>query len=294
MELPKRRVILEIQTDDKTIKTFDGLNVNFNVSKQASEVTPQARIIVANLTMEDVVNITTIVGTYTNIKKRKKVRLLAGYDDDVGVIFEGDITMAAPVTEPPDVWMQIEATQGFFDNNRVVSKVIKDKTPIKEIAEQISNWLETPLQWIAEANKVVNLFTASGSAGQFIRKLNMLGDILAFRDEDGLIVLDAKNPKRGQTTVVSKDTGMIGIPKADNNGIRIDVLLNHHLKLGQSIDLKSQLISAINGRYWIYGINHSGSLRDNEFVTTLLCRKHGSSDDNEKNKKESTGKSNGR
>lgn len=290
MELPKRRVILEIQTDDKTIKTFDGLNVNFNVSKQASSVTPEARIIVANLTMEDVVNITTIAGTYTNVKKRKKVRLLAGYDDDVGLIFEGDITMAAPVTEPPDVWLQIEAKQGFFDNNRVVSKVIKDKTPIKEIAEQISNWLETPLQWIAEANKVVNLFAASGSAGQFLRKLNMMGDIFAFRDEDGLIVLDAKSPNRGQTTVVSKDTGMIGIPKADNNGIRIDVLLNHHLKLGQTIDLKSELISSLNGRYWIYGITHSGSLRDNEYVTTLLCRKHGGSSDSGKDTK---GKSNG-
>lgn len=273
MELPKRRVILEIQTDDKTIKTFDGLNVNFNVSKQSSEVTPYGRIVVANLTMEDVINITTIAGTYTDVKKRKKVRLSAGYDDDIGVIFEGDITMAAPITEPPDVWMQIEATNGFFDNNRVVSKTIKDKTPIKSIAEQIAGWLNIPLKWMATTNKVINLFTASGSAGQFIRKLNTLGDILAFKDEEGLVVLDSKDPKRGTTTEVSKDTGMIGIPKADNNGIRVDVLLNHHLKLGQTINLKSELIPSINGKYWIYGINHSGSLRDNEFMTTILCRK---------------------
>lgn len=273
MELPKRRVILEIQTDDKTVKTFDGLNVNFNVSKQASEVTPYGRIMVANLTMEDVVNITTIVGTYTNVKKRKKVRLYAGYDEDVGLIFEGDITSAAPITEPPDVWMQIEATNGFFDNNRVVSKTIKDKTPIKNVAEQVSNWLKVPLQWMSTANKVVNLFSASGSAGQFIRKLNNLGDILAFKDEEGLVILDMKDPKRGTTTEVSKETGMIGIPKADNNGIRIDVLLNHHLRLGQTINLKSGLIPSINGKYWIYGLTHSGSLRDNEFVTTMLCRK---------------------
>jgi len=274
MDLPKRRVILEIQTDDKTVKTFDGLNVNFNVSKQASEVTPYGRIVVANLTMEDVVNITTIVGTYTNVKKRKKVRLYAGYDDDVGLIFEGDITSAAPITEPPDVWMQIEATNGFFDNNRVVSKTIKDKTPIKNVAEQIANWLKVPLQWMATTNKVINLFSASGSAGQFIRKLNNLGDILAFKDEEGLIILDLKNPKRKTTTEVSKNTGMIGIPKADNNGIRVDVLLNHHLKLGQTIDLKSELIPSINGKYWIYGLTHSGSLRDNEFVTSILCRKY--------------------
>lgn len=273
MDLPVRHVVLEIQTDDKTVKTFDGLNVNFNVSKQASSVTPQARIVVANLTMEDVVNITTISGTYTNVKKRKKVRLSAGYDDDIGVIFEGDITMAAPITEPPDVWMQMEATSGFYDNNRVVSKTIKDKTPIKNVAEQVAGWLNIPLKWMATTNKVINLFTASGSAGQFIRKLNTLGDIFAFKDEEGLVVLDSKDPKRGTTTEVSKETGMIGIPKADNNGIRVDVLLNHNLKLGQTIDLKSELIPSINGKYWIYGLNHSGSLRDNEFVTTMLCRK---------------------
>lgn len=273
MDLPKRRVILDIQTDDKTVKTFDGLNVNFNVSKQTNSVTPSGRIIVANLTMEDVVNITTISGTYTDVKKRKKVRLYAGYDDDVGLIFEGDITSAAPITEPPDVWMQIEATNGFFDNNRVISKTIKDKTPIKGVSEQVANLLKVPLQWMSKASKVVNQFHASGSAGQLINKLNSLGDILAFKDEEGLVVLDMVNPKRGTTSEVSKNTGMIGIPKADNNGIRVDVLLNHHLRLGQTIDLKSELISSLNGKYWIYGLTHSGSLRDNEFVTTMLCRK---------------------
>lgn len=273
MELPKRRVILEIQTDDRTVKTFDGLNVNFNISKQANSVTPSGRIIVANLTMDDVVNITTISGTYTDVQKRKKVRLYAGYEDDIGMIFEGDITSAAPITEPPDVWLQIEATNGFFDNNRVVSKTIKDKTTIKDIAEQVSSWLKVPLQWLSTANKVVNMFSISGSAGQFIRKLNALGDIIAFKDEDGLVVLDSKNPNRRITTEVSKETGMIGIPKADNNGIRVDVLLNPHLKLGQTINLKSGLIPSLNGQYWIYGLTHSGSLRDNEYVTTMLCRK---------------------
>lgn len=273
MDLPKRRVILEIQTDDKTVKTFDGLNVNFNVSKQTNSVTPSGRIVVANLTMEDVVNITTISGTYTDVKKRKKVRLYAGYDDDIGMIFEGDITSAAPITEPPDVWLQIEATNGFFDNNRVVSKTIKEKTNVKNLAEQVAGWLKVPLQWMSKASKTVNMFSASGSAGQFIRKLNDIGDILAFKDEDGLVVLDLKNPKRGTTSEVSKNTGMIGIPKADNNGIRVDVLLNPHLKLGQTINLKSELIPSLNGPYWIYGLTHSGSLRDNEYVTTMLCRK---------------------
>ena len=88
-----------------------------------------------------------------------------------------------------------------------------------------------------------------------------------------LVVLDLKNPKRGTTSEVSKNTGMIGIPKADNNGIRVDVLLNPHLKLGQTINLKSELIPSLNGPYWIYGLTHSGSLRDNEYVTTMLCRK---------------------
>ncbi len=273
MELPKRRVILEIQTDDKMVKTFDGLNVNFNVAKQASEVNPTGRIVVANLTMEDVVNITTIVGTYTNVKKRKKVRLWAGYDNDVGIIFEGDITQAAPVTEPPDVWLQIDATNGFFDNTRVLSKVIKEKTEIKNVAEQVAGWMKTPLQWMANINKTINLFAGSGSAGQFIRKLNELGDIIAFRDDEGLVVLDRKEPNRGTTTEVSKETGMIGIPKADNNGIRVDVLLNPNLKLGQTVNIKSKLMPGINGAYWIYGLYHSGSLRDNEFVTTMLCRK---------------------
>lgn len=273
MVLPERKVILEIATGNGTKTIHDGLNVQFNVTKSANSIGGEASIIVANLPMEEIISITTLVSSFQNVNKRKKIKLSAGYDDNVGVIFAGDVVHAEPISEPPDVLLQIEARTGYFDNTKVVSHTIKDKTPIKDVAEQVSNWLELPLKWMATTSKIINLFHISGSAGQLIQKLNDLGDIFAFSDGENLNVIDAINPNIGVTSKLSKKSGMIGIPKIDNNAVRATMLLNPSLKLGQTISIESDLIPSVNGNYWIFAINHSGALRETNFYTTVSCRR---------------------
>lgn len=272
MELPERKVILEITTGKGTKTIHDGLNIQFNVTKSSNSVGGEANIMIANLPMEEAINITTLLSSFENVNKRKKVRLSAGYGDDIGVIFTGDVVHAEPISEPPDIWLNIDARIGYFDNTKVISYTIKDKTPVKEVASKVANWLDLPLNWLSTTNKVVNLFHASGSAGQLIQKLNELGDIFAFSDGESLNIIDS-NPKITKTTVLSKESGMIGIPKIDNNSIRVTMLLNNSLQLGQTITIKSDLIPAINGNYWIFTLTHSGGLRENEFYTTACCRR---------------------
>ena len=273
MELPERKVILEITTGNGTKTIHDGLNVQFNITNSANAVGGEANIMIANLPMEEIINTTTLLSSFENVNKRKKIRLSAGYGDDVGVIFQGDVVHAEPVSEPPDVWLQIEARVGYFDNTKVVTHTIKNKTPIKEIAQQSANWLGLSLKWMSTVNKTVNLFHVSGSANQIIQKLNDLGDIFAYSDSENLNIIDALNPNTGVTSTLSKSSGMVGIPKIDNNSVRVKMLLNHSLKLGQTINIKSDLIPSVNGSYWIFALTHSGALRDTEFYTTACCRR---------------------
>lgn len=273
MELPERKVILEITTGNGTKVIHDGLNVQFNITNSANAVGGEANIMIANLPMEEIINTTTLLSSFENVKKRKKIRLSAGYGDDVGVIFQGDVVHAEPISEPPDVWLQIEARVGYFDNTKVITHTIKNKTPIKEIAQQAANWLGLSLKWMSTINKMVNLFHVSGSANQIIQKLNDLGDIFAYSDSENLNIIDALNPNTGVTSTLSKSSGMVGIPKIDNNSVRVTMLLNHSLKLGQTISIKSDLIPAVNGDYWIFALTHSGALRENEFYTTACCRR---------------------
>ena len=273
MELPERKVILEITTGNGTKTIHDGLNVQFNVTTSTNAVGGEANILVANLPMDEIINTTTLLSSFENVKKRKKIRLSAGYGDDVGVIFQGDVVHAEPVSEPPDVWLQIEARVGYFDNTKVVTHTIQNKTPIKEIAQKAADWLGLSLKWMSTVNKVVNLFHVSGSANQIIQKLNDLGDIFAYSDSENLNIIDALNPNTGVTSKLSKDSGMVGIPKIDNNSVRVTMLLNHSLKLGQTISIESEIIPAVNGDYWIFALTHSGALRENEFYTTACCRR---------------------
>ena len=273
MELPERKVILEITTGNGTKTIHDGLNVQFNITNSANAVGGEANIMIANLPMDEIINTTTLLSSFENVNKRKKIRLSAGYGDDVGVIFQGDVVHAEPISEPPDVWLQIEARVGYFDNTKVVTHTIKNKTPIKDIAQQAANWLGLSLKWMSTVNKMVNLFHVSGSANQIIQKLNDLGDIFAYSDSENLNIIDALNPNTGVTSTLSKSSGMVGIPKIDNNSVRVTMLLNHSLKLGQTINIKSDLIPSVNGSYWIFALTHSGALRENEFYTTACCRR---------------------
>lgn len=274
-DLPQRQVIIRFTTEGNQIKEIEGASVRFNVQRLCYAVGSNATISIANLPLTDVNYLTTYLSPFLSPKKRKQVALYAGYDGDTSLIFEGDIWKAQPRKEGGDIWLNISAKKGFFGGSSIISKTINKKgMKVKDVCEQVAQWANTPLEWLATEQKVVDTFVHTGSITDAVQKLNTLGNINVY-EEDGKIKVMDREPKPKGNRLISEETGMIGIPLLDHFGAEIKMLLDNTVKLGDCIQLKSKLIPAGNGRYWVYSINYQGSTRDNQFYSILKCKRGG-------------------
>lgn len=276
MELKERSIILQFSGENGE-KTIDGLNVRFSVRQMCYAFGSQAQISIFNLSMQDV-NYLTLFSPFFSSKKRNKVKISAGYDNNIVPIFEGDVWQALPTKHGADIVLNIKAVKGLFGGRQIVSKVIKNKAkriPVREVCKQTASWLKLPLNYLATSNKVLDTFVMTGNVTEAIKKINSIGDVVAFEEDNQLKVIDVKNPKGTGTRVISEETGMIGIPAIDHFGATIKIFMDNTVKLGDKIQLKSKLIPSANGDYYVYCITHDGALREQQFYSTLKCRRGG-------------------
>ena len=275
--MDKRKVIVEIETADGQLARFDGLNVKFTIKKSANAVMNKAEIGIANLSMERVYNLTTFMSPYLNAEKRKLVQIYAGYvknaDDEVPLIFQGEITRALP-TMPPDVWLNCEARSGFYNNQNVVSVSLNGATTVRDICANAARELGLQLNYTAMVNKAVEGFSHGGGGTNMLARINELGGVIAFEDDGVLKVLDADKPETSDyIRVLNRHSGLIGIPQPDSMGLKMKMLLDPTFKVGDRIELESEMLPKANGVYWCYALTHSGSLRDTDFYTEIEVKR---------------------
>ncbi|MBO5810426.1 MAG: hypothetical protein J6R32_06320 [Bacteroidales bacterium] len=276
MELKERNIILQF-TGENGEKTIDGLNVRFSVRQVCYAFGSQAQISIYNLSMQDV-NYLTLFSPFFSSKKRNTVKISAGYDNNIVPIFEGDVWQALPTKNGADIVLNIKAVKGLFGGKKITSKVIKNKAkriPLHDVCQKVAGWLDLPLNFLAKTQKTLDTFVMTGNVTEAIKKINSVGDVVAFVEDNQLKVIDAKNPQGTGTRLVSEDTGMIGIPAIDHFGATVKIFMDNTVKLGDKIQLKSKLIPSANGDYYVYCIQHDGALREQQFYSTLKCRRGG-------------------
>lgn len=283
--LPKRVIIPEFRIENPdqikvtggedvaNAKRLEGISVRFRIEKTLNAVMNKARISLANLARADVEYLTSFTSWALEIEKRKRIRLFAGYEgQNVGLLFDGDITSAQP-TIPPDEWLEIEALSGFYDNQNVASISIEGETSFQEICEKVAQELGLSLRFYVKNNRMVEGFTYQGGARNIIYKLNDLFQACAYQDGQTLYVRDLAQEFDGNAKLINEESGLIGIPKPGPLGVDLTVLLDPTIELGKPIKLESKRIPAANGVYYPYALTYEGESRGNPFYTHLKCRR---------------------
>lgn len=272
----KRKVIVDLETEGRQLARFDGLNVRFTVKKHANGVMNKADISVANLELERMRAIITSASPYFMERKRKIIRLFAGYvtgSEEPPLIYQGEITKAQP-TMPPDIWLNMEARTGYYNNQNVVSLGLNGKVNAKEICKTLADNMGVPLNFTATQNKDVEGFSHNGGITAAINKINDLGGVIAFEDDQELKVIDAVAPKTSSyIRRLDQHSGMIGIPQVDHMGVKVKMLLDPAFKIGDRVEIFSEMMPKANGVYWCYALSHHGGLRETDFYTEIETRR---------------------
>ena len=262
-------------------KKLAGLNIRFGVQIYLqSGVSSQANIEVYNLNRDDLEFLSTTVKTL--MQKQNLIQLYAGYDGDVQLLFSGQVFQATPKGYP-DVVLSIRGLsdmkwQGVnLELQKSDFKVIDliDRAG-KEMGYQVN--IDANLRANNQLlNKDVKDWSFTGSPIELLEKVqDMLGGItadpqtVAINVSNGQInVWSPSVQNHGKKLVISKKTGMIGLPRPTGTGCSVTILMNNGVTVGDLVSVRSDRVKILDGDYYVMGITHEGELRGKSWYSTL-------------------------
>lgn len=274
--MDKRICYVQIQTPsgDKEIRN---ISMRGRITRKMSETGSTAKISIANLSREDVEYLTTYTSPYVDQSKKKRINIFAGYESTgVGMIFSGDIYSALP-EGLPDTWLNIEAKTEYFNQQNIIT-MSQSRMNTKSIATIAANQLNLSLDWRSNSEKFIDAFNFTGAKTKLLNRLNQLDNFRAFIDNNSLIVIDTNeqppetsNKKRqGFVKVINGDSGLIGLPQPDEHGVKIKVLLDPSVNLGDWFKLESQRLPIVNAFYQVYEMTYDFATREPQYYLEIF------------------------
>lgn len=288
----KRRVFLSFPETGgldsgllKSQKVIEGVNIRFSCETVSTlGIVSNGTIDVYNLNRDDTQFLTTSTAFWLN--KQRFVQLYAGYDDDVKLIMSGQI-IEAPPSGYPDTALHIR----LFGNAEWQSTIIdvqKSDLKIVDLIDYVGSITKMPVnmpQWLRDSNEWLNKRLDNYSyTGTPIGMLEKIQDMVGgFNPNKSSFFISAANgsiqvgsPEKNNednVLLVSKETGMVGLPMPTYNGINVKMLLNPNIRVNDRIKLESDRVPMCNGYYYVLRLQHEGELRSNQFYTTLFCQR---------------------
>jgi hypothetical protein len=205
----------------------------------------------------------------TDVAMVRKIKLEAGYGENLSVIFDGNIREAQSYRPEGQVnfvteihaWDYANAMSLAFSTwtasspentyQRVIERLCDDlvkqgNITIGAIGEFTGNYARNPSfcepSWEA-LKKVVS--SAGTNASCYI-------------DNGKIYVLNENDAFEGSVPIINSQSGLLGTPKRNQNWIELEILFEPRLKIGQKISLQSTTNTTYNGIYKVIGLTHLG------------------------------------
>lgn len=189
------------------------------------------------------------------------------------LLFTGQATAANP-TQPPDIGLIFTSLSMGALLGSIGNLNMGPMSTLKSISQQVANQLQIPLDYRAQSNPQVGNYAFNGALVKQVRKLNELGPVNAFIDNNKLIVVDSSPPVATGPILVSPATGMVGVPEVSELGVRVRMLVRGEIKAGNYITVQSNNNKAANGTFFVYRLSFEIASREAPFYWIIEGRKY--------------------
>jgi len=262
-KLDPRLLKLAVEVNGE-IREYTDLFISAQGTKYANATMNEATIKITNLKKSVRDFILTEASPFNRLRTRKKAILYAGRESyGYFKLFEGDIQTAQP-SEPPDIEITLSCKTAAFWNTSLVSVEQPAVMPLSKIAAGVAKDMGLNLVFEAKDKQISN-YSYAGAAGKQVQNLGDAGGVTAYVDDNDLIVKDSSRSLANVTHELSLESGMIGKPELNDQGITVKYLLGPGTRLGGSLTVKSKTNPAANGTYQIYQLAFDVANRDTPF-----------------------------
>lgn len=193
-----------------------------------------------------------------------------GYEDNIGLIFAGQIHEANTVREGVDLITKVKSISGLHD--------IKHSFTSQSVSHQdITRYLMGNFNLVKEGK-------VSPSIPQLKRPKVLVGntykllkdtypDYDVFIDNNKCYVLNKDEVTNELIPIVDASTGLMGTPTRAQLKVVFDTLLNNHIQLGGKIDLQTVISTHLNGEYIVESIDYNGDNHSDNWNQTITTYK---------------------
>jgi len=267
-------VLLVEASDGETISIQPPFTIEFDITRNTLSSANICSIRIYNLSL---LNRQRIEFNIYDQGKFRLVRLMAGYGNNLPIIFNGNINQAWSVREGTNFITQIESFDGGYAvNNAKINLPAKKGTPYAIVIAQVAaslqeNYNVSPGLIGDYPGVLMKDETYSGSTLEVLSQLTHRtffidnGTIYCLLDNECII-----NPS---FTLVDAGAGLLGTPVREQKILTFDVLFEPRVIAGQIIQLQSATaVNGINGNYKVTGVKHRGMISQavcGDAITTL-------------------------
>lgn len=249
---------------------YEGAAATAKIVKTADGKQNSCQITLDNLLLETIDYLVTETSPWNPNQKPKLTTIMAGRQSTgVETIYTGDITQAMP-SMPPDRRLTMKALTQNGAKYKWASRSSPKTTQLSDLCKGVADDYGLSLRFEAKDKTVAN-YVYNGPVGKQIQKLEQVGDVDCFIDDDFLVVKDLGKGMKGEVRVISAATGMIGVPVPDDKGIKVRMLFDPTIKLGDQIEIRSEVDKSVNGQYVIYSWAADLATHDQPWYLDLSC-----------------------
>lgn len=266
---------------------LSNLHIKFAIKRSDTQTPNMAEIKIYNVREESIQVIE---------KEYSRVILQGGYEDNFGVIFQGNIKQVLRGRDNgTDTWVEIVAGDGDLAYNFAIvnASIAKGSTQADQINAAIKPMNS---KGNVTAGNISNLPTVKlprgkvmyGMSRDYLRQ-SALTSNQTWSIQDGKVqFVPVTSYLPGEAVVLTAKTGMIGTPVQTNEGVNIKCLLNPKLKVGGRVKLDNASIAKLkinlsvplspanipapltaDGVYYILVIETIGDNRGQEWYSSL-------------------------
>lgn len=286
-EILDTRSMVKASVLSGVLSSISNINFKFKIHKLFQGNTKgTATVQILGLSRETVNYLSTYLSAESNINDKKRIRVYAGYESTgERLILDGDILYAHP-SIPPENWLTIEAQCTRYRNTKMFSESMRRFTSesgrdgylVKQIIEKAAKWLELDVVYVyknysSDLLLVVQQFDVTGTKADIIAELNNLCNLKCWED-GGVLYVGDRDPSavpRNNTRVISKDTGMIGVPRFQYPNASVKTLLRTDVSIYDYVQIDSIMIPGASGRYKVNDIVYEGEFRGQPWYSTFNC-----------------------
>lgn len=195
-------------------------------------------------------------------KTYRRVQLEAGYGEDIGIVFAGNMREAYSFRTGNDYITYIDCLDGGVDyrENFSAFNVNKGEPKSGTVDRLIQNLEHTEKATVSQdpqtstRGKVV--------VGNTVQKLNEETDGKFYIDNELAYVLGTNEVVEGEVIVIKAETGLLETPRRADKIVRVETLFEPRAFVGQIVDLQSLAEPGLNAQYKVVSIKHAGIISD--------------------------------